>query len=53
MLFAFALETVQKPPCFSTNTAFHLKLVHSRNFSICTDFLEKTWVVLYAVLNFP
>ena len=32
MLFVFALETVQKPPCFSTNTAFHLKLVHSPQF---------------------
>ena len=32
MLFVFALETVQKPPCFSTNTAFHLKFVHSPQF---------------------
>ena len=34
MLFVFALETVQKPPFFSTNTAFHLKLVHS---PVCDD----------------
>ena len=53
MLFVFALETVQKSPCFSAKYGFLSKLVHSRNFSICTDFLEKTWVVLYAVLNFP
>ena len=54
MLFVFALETVQKSPCFSAKYGFSPQTrAFPAIFSICTDFLEKTWVVLYAVLNFP
>ena len=43
MLFVFALETVQKPSCFSTKYGFSPQAhAFPQFFSICTDFLEKT-----------
>jgi len=41
MLFVFALETVQKPLCFSAKYGFLSKLVHSRNFFYLHGFFGK------------